>query len=121
MANETSNINVQAGHGFVEQVRKDPSAARKRKRVEGSWNFAERQPQFRATLEFPGGKVGVDCELPPFAGGWGTSPDPIQYYLFGMAACYATAFAGVAVQEGVRLTALRVHARTRWTSGSKSA
>lgn len=110
MSNRALNINVQAARDFVEQVRKDSSAARKKKGVEGSWNFAERQPQFRATLEFPQGNVGIDCELPPFAGGWGTSPDPIQYCLFGMAACYATTFAGVAAQEGVSLTALKVRA-----------
>lgn len=110
MAPSSSNVNLQAARNFVEVVRKDPAAARKQKRVEGSWNFTEGQPQFRAELEFPKGKVEVRCELPPFAGGWGTSPDPIQYCLFGMAACYATTFASVAAQEGVSLTALNVRA-----------
>lgn len=110
MVQTTLNINVRAARDFVDQVQKDPTSARKKKVVEGSWNFVEGQPQFRAELEFPKGKARVDCELPPFGGGWGTSPDPIQYCLFGMAACYATSFASVAAQEGVSLTTLKVRA-----------
>ncbi len=104
------NVNAQAGRQFVEQVTKDPNVARKHKQVEGFWNFKDGEPQFQAELELPKGEVRVNCELPPFAGGWGTSPDPIQYCLFGMAACYATTFASVAAQEGVELTRLQVRA-----------
>ena len=104
------NVGTKAAADFVEQVRTDPTKARKHKRVEGVWEFTDGQPQFRAVLEFPKGSVEVRCELPSFAGGWGTSPDPIQYCLYGMAACYATTFAGAAAQEGVDLTALKVRA-----------
>lgn len=110
MAQATLNVNVRAAREFVEQAQKDPAVARKKKVVDGSWNFTEGQPQFHAELEFPKGKADVHCELPAFGGGWGTSPDPIQYCLFGMAACYATTFASVAAQEGVSLTALKVRA-----------
>ena len=110
MVRASSNVNIQAARDFVEQVRKDPSVARKQKKVEGVWSFKEGEPQFLAVLEFPKGGVEVRCELPAFAGGWGTSPDPIQYCLFGMAACYATTFASVAAQEGVSLTGLKVRA-----------
>ena len=78
--------------------------------MEGEWDFTEGQPQFRSRLAFPKGEVEIRCELPPFAGGWGTSPDPIQYCLYGMAACYATTFASAAAQEGVALTRLKVRA-----------
>lgn len=104
------NIDAAAARAFAEQVRKDPSAARKQKAVEGAWDFRARQPQFRAEVAFARGQARLDCELPPFAGGWGTSPDPLQYCLFGMAACYATTYAAAAAQEGVQLTALRVRA-----------
>lgn len=92
----------------MEQVKRDATVARKRKSAEGVWDFREGQPQFHAEFEYPKGRSAVTCELPPFAGGWGTSPDPIQYCLFGMAACYATTFASAAAQEDVPLTSLRV-------------
>jgi len=110
VADVVNNVNVGAARDFVEQARKDPAVARKKKSVEGIWTFKEGQPQMGAELEFPKGKTAVLCELPAFAGGWGTSPDPIQYCLFGMAACYGTTFAGAASQEGVTLTSLRVRA-----------
>ena len=104
------NVNAKAAGDFVEQVKKDPSVARKHKQVDGAWDFSEGQPQFRAVLGFPKGEVELRCELPAFAGGWGTSPDPIQYCLFGMAACYATTFASAAAAEGVDLSTLKVRA-----------
>ena len=79
MAPAMRNVNAKAAADFVEQVKRDAGVARKHKQVEGSWNFSEGEPQFQAILEFPKGKVQVNCELPAFAGGWGTSPDPIQY------------------------------------------
>ena len=110
MAARMRNVNAKAAAEFVGQVQKDAGVARKHKRVEGAWNFAEGEPQFQAVLEFPKGTVRLNCELPSFAGGWGTSPDPIQYCLFGMAACYGTTFASAAAQEGVDLTKLIVRA-----------
>jgi len=34
-------------------------------------------------------------------GGEGLAPDPIQYCLYGLAACYAGTFAGLAAAQGV--------------------
>lgn len=107
------NIDVQTARAFREQVLKDPSAARKEKAVEGAWSFRERTPQFTAEVEYAKGRANLACEMPAFAGGWGTSPDPIQYCLYGMAACYATTFAMAAAQEGVALTSLRVRAENQ--------
>lgn len=104
------NVNTQAMQDFVAQVRKDPAAARKHKQVEGAWNFAEGQPQFQAEVEYAKGKAQLRAEMPPFAGGWGTSPDPIQYCLYGMAACYATTFVASAAEQGVALAKVRVRA-----------
>lgn len=104
------NVNTQAAQQFAEQVRKDPAAARKHKEVEGAWDFHDGKPQFRAEVAFAKGAAQLACEMPPFAGGWGTSPDPLQYCLYGLAACYATTYAAGAAQEGVQLTSLRVRA-----------
>lgn len=104
------NVNVGAARDFAAEVQRDPAAGRKHKQVEGAWTFTEGQPQFAAQVEYAKGQAELRCEMPPFAGGWGTSPDPLQYCLYGMAACYATTFVGAAAAEGVPLTKVRVRA-----------
>ena len=73
-----NNVNIQETERFVSTIEKDPAQARKQKRVTGSWAFEQGGPQFASTLEYAQGKVVLNAELPPFAGGWGTSPDPVQ-------------------------------------------
>lgn len=105
-----NNVNATAIEKFVTTIQQDPAQARKQKRVTGSWVFEEGKPQFVSTLEYAQGKVTLNTELPPFSGGWGTSPDPIQYCLYGLAACFAVTYAAAATTEGVQLTKLEVTA-----------
>jgi uncharacterized OsmC-like protein len=105
-----NNVNAERMKGFVEEVKRDPKVAEKHKTVEGTWVFQEGKPQFVAELPYEKGKAEVACELPPFAGGWGTSPDPIQYCLYGLAACFAATFVATAVSEGIALRSLKVTA-----------
>ena len=105
-----NNLNVAEAQKFVAQLKADPSLGKKSKKVTGAWDFTEGKPQFAVPLEFPKGKATVTVELPPFAGGWGTSPDPIQVCLSGLAACFAVTFAAAATMEGVKLTKLQVTA-----------
>lgn len=93
-----NNINLQGIEGFVSAIQKDPNQAKKNKRVTGSWVFGHREPQFVSTLEFADGKVTLNTELAPFTGGWGTSPDPVQYCLYGIAGCFAATFAAQPVK-----------------------
>jgi uncharacterized OsmC-like protein len=105
-----NNVNGAEMQKFAAALRNDAALGKKNKRVTGTWSFAEGTPQFSAPLEFPQGKATVNVELPPFAGGWGTSPDPIQVCLSGLAACFAVTYAAVATAEGVQLTKLQVTA-----------
>ncbi len=105
-----NNINVGKMTAFVEEVKRDPKAAEKHKTVEGTWVFQEGRPQYVAELAFPEGEVEVSCELAPFVGGWGTSPDPIQYCLYGLAACFAATYVATATSEGIVLKSLKVRA-----------
>lgn len=91
-------------------IQKDPSQAKKNKKITGSWVFEEGKPQFASDIDFNKGRVALNCELPPFAGGYGTSPDTIQYCLYGLAACFAVTFAASATKEGIKLTKLEVTA-----------
>ena len=105
-----NNVNISEMKKFVELISKDPSQAKKNKKITGSWVFEEGKPQFASNIDFNKGKVSLNCELPPFAGGYGTSPDPIQYCLYGLAACFAVTFAASATKEGINLTKLEVTA-----------
>lgn len=107
------NVNLEQMQKFVEDVKRDSKTALKEKSVSGEWVFEEGKPQFVAELPYQKGKVSLSCEMPPFAGGWGSSPDPMQYCLYGLAACFATTFVATATSENVKLRSLRVTAENR--------
>ena len=46
-------------------------------------------------------------------GGGGLAPDPIQYCLYGLAACFAGTYASLAAADGVALTSLKVIAENQ--------
>ena len=105
-----NNVNVKEIERSVAAIKEDAAEAKKTKSVSGSWVFEEGRPQFTSTLEFAKGNIVLKSELPPFAGGWGTSPDPVQYCLYGLAACFGATFAATAAGEGVELKKLEVKA-----------
>ena len=108
-----NNVNLEAMGEFVEKVKADPKLAKKQKRVEGSWNFEEGKPQFKATLAYAKGEGVVESDFAPFMGGNGIAPDPIQYCLYGIAACYAGTFVGLASERNIELKSLNVIAENR--------
>ena len=108
-----NNINLDKAGAFVEEAKKDKSKAIKVKRVEGTWNFNEGNPQFASTLEHANGSTIVEADAPPFLGGNGLKPDPVQYCLFGLAACFAQTFALIAAEKGIELDKLKVSAENK--------
>ncbi|MBI3051747.1 OsmC family protein [Candidatus Woesearchaeota archaeon] len=105
-----NNVNSAEMQRFAAAAIANPSQAKKSKKVSGEWVFEEGKPQFKSTVEYAKGKLELKAELPPFAGGWGTSPDPIQYCLYGLAACFAVTFAATAASEKIELRKLHVTA-----------
>jgi len=108
-----NNINLEKAGAFVEEVKKDKSKALKVKRVEGIWNLEDGKVQFTSTLEHASGTTVVEADGPPFMGGSGIKPDPVQYCLFGLAACFAQTFASIAAEEGIELKNLKVAAENK--------
>jgi len=108
-----NNVNLEKMIEFVELVQKDPKQAVKEKSVSGVWTFEQGKPQSVAEVSYQKGKISLPCELPPFAGGWGTSPDPLQYCLYGLAACFAATSVATATNEKVALKSLKVTAENR--------
>ena len=103
-----NNVNLERAGAFVEEVKKDKTKSIKVKKVEGAWNFEDGKTQFTATLSHPQGSTVIEADGPPFLGGSGIKPDPVQYCLFGLAACYAQTFASIAAEKGIKLIELKV-------------
>jgi uncharacterized OsmC-like protein len=108
-----NNVNVDAIRKFHAEVEENPAAARKEKVIAGTWNFEEGTPQYEAVVEFAAGSETLATDQAPFMGGYGGAPDPVQYCLYGMSACYAGTIAAIAATEGIALKQLRVTARNR--------
>lgn len=108
-----NNINLDKAGAFVEEVKKDKSKALKVKRVEGTWNLEDGKAQFASTLEHANGTTVIEADAPPFMGGSGIKPDPVQYCLFGLAACFAQTFASIAAEKGIELKKLNVSAENK--------
>ena len=108
-----NNINLEKAGAFVEEVKKDKGKALKVKRVEGTWNLEDGKVQFTSTLEHANGTTVVEADGPPFMGGSGIKPDPVQYCLFGLAACFAQTFASIAAEKGIKLDKLKVAAENK--------
>src|SRR3989344_8126284 len=96
----TNNVDLEKAGAFVESVKQDKNKALKVKKVEGSWNFEDGKTQFTAELNHPQGSTVIEADGPPFLGGSGIKPDPVQYCLFGLAACFAQTFASIAAEKG---------------------
>ncbi|MBI2675742.1 MAG: OsmC family protein [Candidatus Aenigmarchaeota archaeon] len=108
-----NNIDLEKVEKFVKEVSQDRTKAIKEKKIEGIWNFTEGEPQFRAEPEHGQGKTVIEADAPTFLGGSGIRPDPVQYCLYGLAACFAQTFASVAAEKGVELKSLKVAAENR--------
>ena len=108
-----NNVNLEKTAAFVEEVKQDKNKALKAKRVEGTWNLENGKVQFTSTLEHPNGRTIVEADGPPFMGGSGIKPDPVQYCLFGLAACFAQTFASIAAEKGINLNELKVSAENK--------
>lgn len=111
MSMKINNIDVERAAAFRREAAADKSKALKAKRVEGTWNLSG--AQFTAALEHAADVTTVESDSPAFMGGSGAKPDPVQYCLFGLAACFAQTFASVAAENGVRLHSLNVAAENR--------
>jgi uncharacterized OsmC-like protein len=103
-------MNLEGMKIFMEEVKQDYSKAKKSKKVECSWNFNEGKPQIESKVQHPKGETILRADFAPFMGGEGLAPDPIQYCLFGLAACFAGTFMSMATMMGIKIHDLRVSA-----------
>jgi uncharacterized OsmC-like protein len=105
-------VNLQAIEKFAAEVEKNPAAGTKEKSVAGECNFGD-GPHFSATVEFAQGKTTLTADNPPFMGGSGSAPDPVNLCLFGTASCFAGTMMAIIAQRGLSVHKLTVSAHNR--------
>ncbi len=105
-----NHINLEGLKIFMEEVKKDISKAKKNKKIECSWDFDDGKPQIESKIQHPRGETFLHADFAPFMGGEGLAPDPIQYCLFGLAACFAGTFMSMATMKGIKIEGLNVSA-----------
>jgi len=108
-----NNLDLSVLGGMLQNAKRDPAALKLQKRVEGTWSFVEGSPGYSATLAHGDRKSVLDADVARPFGGAGLAPDPLQYMLFGLGACYAATLVTVASLEGVDLAELKVVAESR--------
>lgn len=105
-----NNVNLATIGTLAERAKADVSVLRMQKRVDGAWSSADGTPQFSATLAHAAGETVLRADMAPGFGGGGLAPDPLQYMLFGLAACYSATLVMLASMEGVTLDEVRATA-----------
>ena len=108
-----NNVDVENVEKLVREITENPEKAFITKKVAGEWVFKDGEPQFKAFLKYENGESVVEADSPTKMGGSGLRPDPVQYCMMGLIACYAQTYVGIAVEKGVKLTKLRVEAINR--------
>lgn len=101
-----NNVNVRMLEQVIRDAETDESRVKRTQKVDGEWLLEEGGPQFRAEVNFEGGKIVMESDQPKNLGGGGTRPGPLHYCFFGLVSCYTATFATMASMMGIRLRKL---------------
>ncbi len=102
-----NNVDLGSIGAMLERLKAEPAAAILQKRVAGAWSAGEGAPQFSATIAHAAGETTLRADMAPAFGGAGLAPDPVQYMMFGLAACYTATVVMLATMEGAELAGVR--------------
>ncbi len=102
-----NNLDLEALAKTREAVEKGEAPAEKVFAAEGEWLFSD-EGLFKGKIEYPGGVVEIISDQPPQSGGYGKYPNPVQYCVFSMIACYATTFMTLAATKGVSIKKFKI-------------
>lgn len=103
-----NNLDLDVLADVTRRGQSDASVYRMHKRVEGRWNFNAGQPAYTASVGHGDASTAMNVDVAPGFGGQGLAPDPLQYMLVGLGACYAATLVSIAAMEGVALQEVSV-------------
>lgn len=105
-----NRVDVDKFKETVEKAKKE--GGKKTVEMEGEWRLGKDGPQFESKIKTEmGGDIIIQSDETIILGGGGTAPNPVQYCIYGLIACYAATFAKWAAMEGIVLKKFRIKAQ----------
>ena len=110
MANKINNVDLDKVSNTVTKGKEDKSMLKKPVKLQGEWNLdPNAEYQFKTDLSFEKGSEVIEIDSPSFLGGNGNRLGPMAYCVAGITSCFIGTFVGIAAQQGVKLTKLKVN------------
>jgi len=105
-----NRINIEVFKETIEKGKNDSSSYLKSLEIEGIWRLnAKSGPQFETKLKTEkAGEVLVQSDETLILGGGGTAPNPVQYCIGGLLACYSATYVKWASMEGISLKSFKI-------------
>lgn len=104
-----NNVDIDKIYNAEKEIYDDLEMTQKNFSVNGKWNFLIGPGQFTASLKYPSGNAVIETDNPSFLGGNDSQPEPLQYFLFSIAASYASSFTNSASLRGILLKDLSIN------------
>ena len=110
MTNKFNNVDLDKVSNTVTKGKEDKNTLKKLVKLQGEWNLdSNSEYQFKTELPFEKGSEIIEIDSPSFLGGDGNRLGPMAYCVAGITSCFIGTFAGIASQQGVKLTKLKVN------------
>ena len=110
-----NRINIEVFKKTIENGRNDISSTLKNLEIEGEWRLNTQDgPQFETKLKTEkAGEVLIQSDETIILGGGGTAPNPVQYCIGGLLACYSATFVKWASMDGIKIDSLKIKASAK--------
>jgi len=109
MTNKINNVDLDKVSNTVTKGKEDKNTLKKPVKLQGEWNLDSNSKfQFKTELPFEKGREIIEIDSPSFLGGDGNRLGPMAYCVAGITSCFIGTFVGIASQQGVKLTKLKV-------------
>lgn len=110
MANKINNVDLDKVSNTVTKGKEDKSTLKKPVKLQGEWNLdPNTEYQFKTELSYEKGSEVIEIDSPSFLGGNGNRLGPMAYCIAGITSCFIGTFVGIASQQGIKLTKLKVN------------
>ena len=110
MTNKINNVDLDKISNTITKGKEDKNTLKKPVKLQGEWNLdSNSEYQFKTELPFEKGSEIIEIDSPSFLGGDGNRLGPMAYCVAGITSCFIGTFAGIASQQGVKLTKLKVN------------
>ncbi|MCV0410277.1 OsmC family protein [Nitrosopumilus sp.] len=105
-----NNVDLDKVANTIAMGKEDKKTLRKPVKMQGEWNLdSNSEFQFKTELPFEKGSQVIEIDSPSFLGGDGNRLGPMAYCIAGITSCFVGTFVGIAANQGIKLTKLKVN------------